>query len=262
MISKWLRKLLLLISPLLVYLSGCSIHPFGDANLPFGQRNFFFGPDGGNQSFYGKSTPGNTSGSYWLAGQMDQYHNSLDVYTDFGSGGNHFVVKAVMGDTNISFREDYTNSPNSGDTAIEVTYRPSAFTNGSFINGTGRDGISPEVFVVTPMAQAIPLLALRDLSNYYTNGLKTTESNNRVVSNTTGTCYDFNTDKDGMYTEGNGWVALAYLMTNSFKTNTAAITAKATNIVRGMTNTNVGFFGSLYASTKDKLTTGFMDYAN
>ena len=32
----------------------------------------------------------------WLIAMMDKYHKTFDVYTDVGSGGNHFSVKAKM----------------------------------------------------------------------------------------------------------------------------------------------------------------------
>ena len=43
-----------------------------------------------------KPPPEPTSALQWITKMMDKYHETFDVYTDVGSGGNHFPVKAKM----------------------------------------------------------------------------------------------------------------------------------------------------------------------
>jgi hypothetical protein len=192
------------------------------------------------------AAPGNTAGSLWLASRMDFYHNSFDVFSDFGSGGNHFVIQALMGDTNLSIRQDDTNAPNSGDTAMKVTFNPGNTGAGNFMTGTVQDGINFDTTTIVSSGEATPHLAIRTLTKNYTNSLKFADVNHAY-----GTAYDYNTDKDGAWMEGSAFMALAYL----FNSNVT----KGTNIINGMTNGNRGNLGAILAATKDQLTTGFVD---
>lgn len=57
---------------------------------------------------------------------MDKYHQSFDVYTDAGAGGNHFVLLAKIGTvTDVAVNSSFTETVHSGATAIKNTFAPS-----------------------------------------------------------------------------------------------------------------------------------------
>ena len=61
----------------------------------------------------------------YLEEVMDQYHRTLDVYTDANSGGNHFLVKAKMGATSggVAMDEFFDHDCHSGSTCIQCSFR-------------------------------------------------------------------------------------------------------------------------------------------
>jgi hypothetical protein len=56
---------------------------------------------------------------------MDKYHQSFDVYTDVGAGGNHFVRLARM-ETDVTINGSFTETVRSGATSIKNTFSPSS----------------------------------------------------------------------------------------------------------------------------------------
>ncbi len=52
---------------------------------------------------------------------MDKYHQSFNIYTDVGEGGNHFVHRAMMG-TDVTINDSFTETVHSGSTAIKNTF--------------------------------------------------------------------------------------------------------------------------------------------
>lgn len=56
---------------------------------------------------------------------MDKYHQSFDVYTDVGAGGNHFVSLCRMG-TDVTINGSFTETVHSGATSIKNTFSPSS----------------------------------------------------------------------------------------------------------------------------------------
>ena len=67
----------------------------------------------------------------WITEMMDKYHKTFDVYTDVGSGGNHFPVKAKMVGYGsykmIEMDECFTDAPQShpkSATYIKATFKP------------------------------------------------------------------------------------------------------------------------------------------
>ncbi|MBK8045922.1 MAG: hypothetical protein IPK16_01560 [Anaerolineales bacterium] len=51
---------------------------------------------------------------------MDQYHDTLDVYTDLGAAGNHFAHRGAMGIAPGIVDEAYTGTVHSGATSIRA----------------------------------------------------------------------------------------------------------------------------------------------
>jgi hypothetical protein len=77
-----------------------------------------------------------------LAEVMDKYHLTLDVYTDVGAGGNHFVHRAKMG-TQVFIDDTDTQVVHSGATAIRNVFTGAlddwggwSFQNGVLLTGT------------------------------------------------------------------------------------------------------------------------------
>jgi hypothetical protein len=75
-----------------------------------------------------------------LAEQMDRYHKSFDVYTDFGSAGNHFLALAKIGDDLDAVDIDLCSRESlySGFSAIKNSFRNTTGTNFGgwlFLNG-------------------------------------------------------------------------------------------------------------------------------
>jgi len=73
---------------------------------------------------------------------MDKYHLTFDVYTDVGSGGNHFVHRAQMG-VKVSIDDTYTQVVHSGATAIKNVFTGTvndwggwSFQNGVLLTGS------------------------------------------------------------------------------------------------------------------------------
>ncbi len=54
---------------------------------------------------------------------MDKYHQSFDVYTDIGAGGNHFVHLARIG-SDVAINMSFTETVRSGATSIKNTFSP------------------------------------------------------------------------------------------------------------------------------------------
>ena len=86
----------------------------------------------------------------WIKDMMDKYHKTFDVYTDVGSGGNHFPVKAKMwgygAHEMIEMDECLTEAPQlhqKSATYIKATFKPQSgnswggfyFMNGVFLPG-------------------------------------------------------------------------------------------------------------------------------
>ena len=78
----------------------------------------------------------------YLADVMDQYHRTLDVYTDAGSPGNHFVYRAMMG-SGVTNDDSFTGDVHSGATAVRGTFTAAGSNWGGFyfMNGvlSGQD---------------------------------------------------------------------------------------------------------------------------
>ena len=81
-----------------------------------------------------------------LAEVMDKYHQFFDVYTDAGSGGNHFVHLAKIGTkADVAVHSSFTETVHSGATSIKNTFSPSRsdswggvyFQNGVLLPGDG-----------------------------------------------------------------------------------------------------------------------------
>ena len=77
----------------------------------------------------------------YLAAVMDQYHKTLDVYTDADAAGNHFLARGAIASGNPSkvpnMNEIYSTNPHSGITSIECMYTPEAgaWSGWYFLNG-------------------------------------------------------------------------------------------------------------------------------
>src|SRR5690349_17454709 len=94
----------------------------------------------------------------YLQSAADRFHRSVDVYTDDGAAGNHFLVRARMSNFDDdhqpdaaaravpAMQEDSTNRPYSGATCIRASFRSQLVQGlpnwGSwvFMNGVLRDG--------------------------------------------------------------------------------------------------------------------------
>ncbi|HYP25855.1 MAG TPA: hypothetical protein VE262_03970 [Blastocatellia bacterium] len=75
-----------------------------------------------------------------IADQMDRFHRTLDVYTDAGEGGNHFVALAKFGDDPRAIDIDLcsTDNPHAGLTSIKNTFHNTSgqnFGGWFFLNG-------------------------------------------------------------------------------------------------------------------------------
>ena len=82
-----------------------------------------------------------------LAGEMDRFHTTLDVYTDAWAGGNHFVCRARMtspGDEALlpQMVENCTTSPHRGATCIEARFLPRGLNWGGWYLMNGVLGAS------------------------------------------------------------------------------------------------------------------------
>ncbi len=79
----------------------------------------------------------------YLAEIMDQYHKTVDVYSDADAAGNHFSARGAMvadgGDVNKVpyMKEDISLNSHSGITTIECTFSPAAgaWSGWYFLNG-------------------------------------------------------------------------------------------------------------------------------
>lgn len=77
----------------------------------------------------------------FLQMQMDRFHKGLDVYTDIGAAGNHFVVAGKMpADGAVGMDDGCTVNPRSGATCIECSFTASGDNWGGFyrLNGVLR----------------------------------------------------------------------------------------------------------------------------
>jgi len=97
------------------------------------------------------SSSANISQFQWIKDMMDKYHKTFDVYTDAGSGGNHFPVMAKMWgygsydmiEMDECFADARQLHQNSA-TYIKATFRPQSgnswggfyFMNGIFLSNT------------------------------------------------------------------------------------------------------------------------------
>jgi hypothetical protein len=119
-------------------------------------------------------------------------------------------------------------------------------TNGRFYTGTTADGVSIDTSVIPLDIQAWSLLSLRDATATYKRSLDYVEAHHKVSGG-----YDFNEDRDGVWSEGTAQVACAYaLLGNTDKTNTILAFLHA-NCQDPATN-------GVYAASIDGLTTGFL----
>ena len=77
----------------------------------------------------------------YLERVMDRYHEGFDVYTDCDAAGNHFLVRARMGDA-PDMDEACRASPHAGSTCIKATFgsRGNNWGGWYFMNGVLRTG--------------------------------------------------------------------------------------------------------------------------
>jgi hypothetical protein len=95
------------------------------------------------------------SASDYLAKIMDQFHNTVDVYTDYQAAGNHFVARGRMSNTGGEsalppMNEACTDTPHSGINCIRCDYLSSlggaSWGGWYFMNGVlgNRDSVPKE----------------------------------------------------------------------------------------------------------------------
>ena len=100
------------------------------------------------------SLPALTAAEQHLDEVMDKYHLAFDVYTDVGSGGNHFVHRAMMG-SHVTIDDSASQIVHTGTTAISNTFsgRGTDWGGWSFQNGyMTDDGILHENWGTIPDA--------------------------------------------------------------------------------------------------------------
>lgn len=114
-----------------------------------------------------------------------------------------------------------------------------------FFTGTLDDGVTIFLGAIPTDCQSWTLLAFRDLPTNYWEGLTFNEDVNRIPG-TWG--FDFSSDKDGIWYEGTGQMALAYVLTG--QESKYDLTLAEIQKMRAPS-------GAIYAADKEYITTGF-----